>query len=93
VIDVVAAEAGAHQFSGTGRLLRWNLSHFQTRLAHADRLTADAREPGGRTVKRLVPRRDAEVRPRTLWIDDVIGILADTIKTYERLLQPVRMVI
>src|SRR6185437_16470797 len=91
VIDIVGAKAGAHQ------LLK-EISFFVRALGRAEAgeriaalRVADFLEARRGAIERLFPARLAEMRPRTGWIDVVIGILRHAILADERHHQPIAM--
>src|SRR5207249_9899936 len=92
MIDVVVAEAGAHQFLKRIGFLVRTLSRAEARERAIAVAIADLLEARGGAVERLLPGRLAEMRPRIGRIDRVVGALFDAVLADERLFEPMRMV-
>ena len=75
VIDVVGAEAGAHQLLEQISLLVRALGRAEAGERLRAVAIADRLEPGGGAIERLLPGRLAEMRPRIGGIDAVVGVL------------------
>ena len=92
VIDIVVAEAGAHEFlEQVGFLIR-ALGRAEAGKRMVAVLCARGLEPVSRAIERLLPARRAEMRPRITGISRVVRALADAVLADQRLRQPMRMV-
>src|SRR5712691_2384366 len=91
VINIVGAEADAHEFLEQIGLLVRGFCRAEAGERLAAVAVADGLEARRRTLERLVPGGGAEMRPRIGWIDRVVGVFAHAVLADERLRQPVRM--
>ena len=91
VIDIVGAEAGAHQLLEQIGLLVRALGRAEAGERARAVAVADFDETGGGAVERLLPGRLAEMRPRIGRIDQIVGSLADAVLADHRLGQAVRI--
>ena len=91
VIDIVGAEAGAHQLLEQVGFLVRALGRAEAGERLDPLLVADPDQPPGRDVERLLPGSFAEMRERVGGIDLVVGILFRIRQPHQRLGQPVRM--
>ena len=91
VIDIVGAEAGAHQLLEQIGLLVRALGRAEAGERARAVAVADFREALGGAVHRLLPGRLAEMRPRIGRIDQIVGRLADAVPADHRLGQALRI--
>ena len=91
MVDIVGAEAGAHQLlEQIGLLVRAFRGAEAGERARAVAV-ADFHQALGGAVERLLPGRRAEMRPRIGRIDQIVGGLGDAVLAHQRLRQPMRM--
>src|ERR1700675_4112413 len=91
VIDIVGAEASAHQLLGEIGFLVRALGRAESRQPPPAMLVADALQPACGAVKRLVPARLAEMRPGIGRVDLVMRALRHAILADERHGEAMRM--
>ncbi len=91
VIDIVGAEAGAHQLLEQIGLLVRALGRAEAGKALAAMLVADVLQPLRGAVERLVPARLAEMRPRIRRVELVMRVLGHAVFADERHGQAIRM--
>ena len=91
VIDIVGAEAGAHQLLEQVRLFVRALGGAEAGQRLDALLVADFHEALGGDIQRLFPRRFAEMRERIGRIDLVVGVLLRIRQPHQRLCQPMRV--
>src|SRR4051794_35042178 len=92
VIDIVAAEADAHQFLEQVGFLVRSFSGAETGERARAVLVADFLQPRSGALQRLLPGRGPEMRPRVCRIDNIVGVLGYALFADQRLREPVRMV-
>src|SRR5262245_64065208 len=92
VIDVVGAEAGAHQLLEEISLLVRALGRAEARERLRTVAVANCLEAAGGAVKRLLPGRLAEMRPRIGGIDELVRHLGDAVLADHRLREALRIV-
>ncbi len=92
VIDIVGAEAGAHQLLEQIGLFVRALGRTEAGQRLDAPLVADFHQPPGGDIQRLVPRCFAEVSEGIGRIDLIGGALRRVRQPHQRLGQPVRMV-
>ena len=85
VIDVVGAEAGAHQFLEQIRFLIRSLGAAETGQGARAGFGTDFAEPSSGAVQRLLPGRHSEMRPRISRIDIGMGDLRRIVPSDQRL--------
>src|SRR5437764_1700406 len=91
MIDVVGAEAGAHQLLEQIRFLVRTLGRAETGERLGALLVADLDQALSCDVERLLPGSFAEVRERIGRIDLIVGILLSVRQPHQRLGQAMRM--
>src|SRR5262249_29612293 len=91
VIDVVGAEAGAHQLLEEISLLVRGLGRAEAGERLGAVAIADRFEPGGGAVERLLPAGGTEMRPGIGGVDGVVGMLGHAVLADERLHEAMRM--
>src|SRR5712691_9727024 len=92
VIDIVGAEAGAHQLLKEIGLLVGALGGAKTGKRPRAVAIANFFQAGGGAVERFLPRRGPKMRPWIGGIDRVMRVLAHAILADQRLRQTMRMV-
>ena len=91
MIDIVGAEAGAHQLLEQIGLFVRSLGRAEAGQRLDALLVADPDQAACRDVERLLPGGFAEMRERIGRIDLVVGILLRIRQPHQRLGQPMRM--
>ena len=91
VIDVVGAEAGAHEFLEEISLLVRGLGRAEAGERLRAIAIADRFQSRGGAVERLLPGGGAEMRPGIGGIDGVVGVLGYAVLANERLREAVRV--
>ncbi len=91
VIDIVRAKAGAHQLLEEISFLVRPLGRPETGKRLCSLTLADGCKAAGGRIKRLLPARLAEMRPRIGRIDLIIGMLGHPRQTDQRLGQAMGM--
>ena len=91
VIDIVGAEAGAHQLLEQIGLFVRALGRAEAGERARPVAVADFLQAGGGAVERLFPGRFAEMRERIGRIDQIVGGLGDAVLADQRLHQPLRI--
>src|SRR3569833_3221497 len=92
MVDIVGAEAGAHQLLKQIGLFVRALGRYETGQRLGAPLVTDLPQARGGDVERLFPRRFAELREGIRRVYLVVGILLVARQSHQRLRQPVRMV-
>ena len=92
MIDVVGAEAGAHQLLEQIGLFVRALGRAEAGQRIGAVAVADFLEAGGGAVERLFPGRLAEMRPRIRRIDELVRHLRHAVLADHRLQQALRIV-
>src|ERR1700682_4460769 len=92
VIDIVGAEAGAHQLLKKIGLLVGALGGTKTSERLGAVAIANCFQAGGRAVERFLPSRGPEMRPWIGGIDRVMRVLAHAVLADHRFRQAMRMV-
>src|SRR5204863_530028 len=92
MIDVIGVKAGAHELLEEVSLLVRGLGGAESGKRAAASRIADVLQSRRGTIERLVPARNAEMRPRIGGIDDIVRFLAHAVLADQWLHQPIRMV-
>src|SRR5215470_8915322 len=92
VIDVVGAEAGAHQLLEQISLLVRALGGAETRKRASAVLIANMLQSRGGTLQRLLPCGGAEMGPGIARIDGIVDALWHAVPADHRLGEPLRIV-
>ncbi len=91
MIDVVGAEAGAHQLLEQIRLFVGAFGRAEARQCARAVAVADFHETGSGALHRLFPGRFAEMRPGVRGIDEVVGMFGNPLLAHERLGEALRV--
>src|SRR5262249_58125653 len=91
VIDVVGAEADAHELLEEISLLVRTFGRAESRKRLRAVAVADRLEPRGSAIERLLPCGGAEMRPRIGGIDRILRVLGHPVLAHERLHEAMRM--
>src|SRR6266849_826877 len=92
VIDIVGAEAGAHQLLEQISLLVRAFGRAETRERAGAVLVANMLQSRGSTLQRLLPRSGPKVRPGIARIDGIVDVLRHAVPADHRLGEPLRIV-